>query len=158
MNEPQPISAPNPPVHLLAAFQHAYPEQTPEWVIRAPGRNVWIAAAPVSAEQFTISAPAHESRTCFSLRSAKTGRTVNQRPLVRWARYPAAVLLALYENLMDVIGLNIVVLSEEPTGPGYDYGLGIAFAALWHEVHAQPYTTDSLVEIVDRARRNYVEA
>lgn len=148
----------DPPVRLLAAFQQAYPEQAPAWIIRAPARDVWIAAAPVESQQFTVTAPTHESRTMFNLRSAKTRRTTTQRPLPRWAYYPAGVILILCNNGMDTGGLNIVILSEEPPGPGYDYGLGMAFAALWYEIHAQPYNSDMLVEIVDQARREYVEA
>lgn len=152
-----PYPAPNPPVRLLAAFQQAYPHQTPAWIVRAPGRDVWLAAAPAAGTQFTVTAVNHEARTCFNLRGAKTRRTVTQRPLPRWARYPAAVIAFLYHSGMDLAGLNVVMWSEEPSGPGYDYGLGVAFAALWHEIHAQPYTADSLIEIVDRARRDYVE-
>ncbi len=152
------FSLTDPPVHLLAAFQQAFPEQSPTWLIRAPGRDVWIAAAPAASSQFTVAAPAHESRTSFNLRSAKLRRTVTQRPLPRWALYPAGVILILCHDGLDMDGLNILVLSEEPPGPGYDYGLGMAFAALWYEILAQPYTLDLLRDVVDRARREYVEA
>lgn len=151
------FSLTDPPVHLLAAFQQAFPEQAPAWVMRAPGRDVWIAAAPAASPQFTVFAPAHESRTSFNLRTAKTRRTMAQRPLPRWVLYPAGVILTLCYQGMDMDGLNILVVSEEPPGPGYDYGLGMAFAALWYEVLSQPYTLDTLREVVDRARREYVE-
>lgn len=153
-----PFLAGDPPVRLLVAFQQAYPELSPVWLVRAPGRDVWIAAAPAAVEQFTVIAPDHEARATFSLRSARMRRTVTQRPLARWARYPAGVLLALSRSGLDLSGLNCVVLSEEPPGPGYEFGLGMAFAALGYEIHAQPYTSDQLIEVVDRARREYVEA
>ncbi len=148
----------DPPVRLLAAFQQAFPEQAPQWILRAPGRDVWIAAVASTSAYFTVASPDHESRTSFNLRGAKNKRTILQRPLPRWAYYPAGVILILCNSGMDITGLNIVVLSEEPPGPGYDYGLGMAFAALWYEIHAQPYSTDTLIEVVDRVRREYVEA
>ncbi|NWG18222.1 MAG: hypothetical protein HXY41_16485 [Chloroflexi bacterium] len=148
----------DPPVRLLVAFQQAYPEQTPERLVRAPGRDVWVAAARAASEHFTVTSPDHEARATFSLRSARLRRTVTQRPLPRWARYPAGVILTLGSGGLDIPGLNTVVLSGEPPGPAYEFGLGMAFAALGYEIHAQPYTSDMLIDVVDRARREYVEA
>jgi galactokinase len=147
----------DPPVRLLAAFQQAFPEQAPQWILRAPGRDVWIAAVASPSAHFTVASPDHESRTAFNLRSAKNKRTLVQRPLPRWAYYPAGVIFILCNSGMDMAGLNMVVLSEEPPGPGYDYGVGMAFVALWYEIHAQPYSTDTLLDVVDRVRREYVE-
>lgn len=148
--------AADPPVHLLVAFQQAFPDQALTWLTRAPGREMWVAAARAESNQITIVAPELDGRTTFSLQSAKVKRTVTQRPLPRWARYPAGVTLILGQT-MDIVGLNLVFMCGEPAGPRFDYGLGMGYAALWHDVYQQPYTVDTLIEIVDRARREYVE-
>ncbi len=146
----------NPPVRLLAAFQQAFPDRSPEWIVRAPGRDVWAAACRARAEQFCAANADEDARAVFTLRSARLKRTAMQRPLPRWARCPASVLVALHETAAPVIGFYFMLVSEEPAGPSQDYGLGLVAAALWHEIHARPYTTDSLIEIVDRARRDYL--
>lgn len=151
------FAPPDPPVRLLAAFQETFPEQELVWLVRAPGRDTWIAAAHSDNDTFTVAFPDMDARATFSLQSARVRKTVLQRPLPRWARYPAGVTLTVDNEGLDVTGLNMVVMAGEPPGPQFDYGVGIAFAALWHEVLDAPYTMDRLIEIVDRARREYVE-
>ena len=152
-----PFATPDPPVRLLAAFQQTFPDEELVWLVRAPGRDTWIAASRSGGETFTVAIPDMDAKTTFSLQSARVRRTVLQRPLPRWARYPAGVTLTVDNEGLDVTGLNMVVMASEPPGPQYDYGIGIAFAALWHEVGGQAYTMDRLIEIVDKARRDYVE-
>lgn len=152
-----PFPTTDPPLRLLVAFQQAYPEQPLTWIIRAPGRDMWIAAVRANSERFTIYSPDMEGRATFTLQSAKSKRSHLQRPLPQWARYPAGVTLLLAQDGIDVMGLNMVVMGGETSGPRYDYALGMAFAALWHEIYDLPFTTDDLIEIVDRTRRDYVE-
>lgn len=147
----------NPPVMLLAAFNDSFPYQAMRWLARAPGREMWAAACHADNEEFTVVAPELEGKATFSLQSAKSKLTVTRRPIPRWARYPAGVALLLAQNGLDVIGLNMVLMGNEPLGPRFDYGLGMAFAALWHDLYQLPYTVDTLIEVVDRARREYVE-
>jgi galactokinase len=149
---------PDPPIRLLAAFQQAFPNESPDWITRAPGRDVWLAASPAPSDHFTVFSPDQGGQTTFSMRSAKLKQTVYQRMLPRWAYYPAGVMLVLYNLGHELNGRHIAVISEEPDGPAYDYGIGIAFTAYWHEVLDMPFTIDSLIEVVDKARRDYVEA
>lgn len=146
------------PLRLLVAFQQAFPDQSPAWVVRAPGRELWLAAARAERERITIFSPEMESRVAFTLQSAKMRRTHQQRPLPLWARYPAGVTLTLAQDGVEVISANLALLSGEPPGPRYEYGLGMAIAALWHEINALPFTVDTLIEVVDRTRRDYVDA
>lgn len=152
-----PLETHDAPLRLLAAFQQAFPDQSPAWVVRAPGRELWLAAARAERDLITIFSPEMESRTAFTLQSAKTRRTHQQRPLPVWARYPAGVTLMLAQDGMDVSGVNMALLSGEPVGPRHDYALGMAVAVLWYEINALPFTVDTLIEIVDRARRDYVD-
>jgi galactokinase len=148
---------PDPPVRLLAAFHEAFPDTAIDWMVRAPGRDTWIAAGRTNDAELTVAAPDMDAKVTFSLQSARVRRTVMQRPLPKWARYPAGVTLALDNAGLDMIGLNLVVIADEPPGPQFDYGVGMAFATLWHTIHERDYTIDRLIEIVDRARREYVE-
>src|SRR4030095_12713678 len=116
-----------------------------------------IAAARSDNDTFTISSPDLDARVTFRLQSARVRRTVLQRPLPRWARYPAGVTLTVDNEGLDVTGLNMVVMASEPPGPQYVYAVAMAFSALGHEILDQPYTIDRLIEIVDLARREYVE-
>lgn len=147
----------DPPLRLLAAFQQAYPDQATDFVIRAPGREMWLAAMECGSETFTIIAPDMGAvKAAFNLQSAKVKRTVLQRPLPPWAHYPAGVTLLLAQTGMNMVGLNMVVIGDEPPGPRYNYALGMMFAALWYELDEKPYTMDDLIAIVDRTRREYL--
>ncbi len=118
---------------------------------------MWVAALPNQRGEFTIVAPDLDANTTFSLRSAKVRRTVLSRPLPDWARYPAGVTMMLAQGGLDSPGLDAIIVGEEPAGPRYHYALGMAVAALLHDLHAKPYTSDSLIAIVEQVRREYVE-
>jgi galactokinase len=118
---------------------------------------MWLAAAVVQNEAFNIHMPDLGGRASFSWRTAKFKRTLLNRPLPNWARYPAGVIVTLCADGLDVEGIDVVAVGEEPSGPRFDYALGMAFAALWHTLHERPYTAESLLEIVERVRRTYIE-
>ena len=152
-----PVQGADPPLRLLAAFQQIYPALVPTHIVQAPGRDMWVAASVAQTNAFTIHVPDMNGHTSFSRRTAKNHRTLLKRPLPRWARYPAGVVIALSASGLDVDGIDTVVVSEESPGPRYDYALGMTFAALIHSLHGQSYDSDSLLEIVEKVRREYVE-
>jgi galactokinase len=145
-------------MRLLMTFQEEFPAADPQWVLQAPGRDMWIAANFGSDPTFTFHVPDLEAHTSFNYRSAKIRSTVLNRPLPTWARYVAGVLIVLRNMGMESVGLQAVLAGSEPAGPRYDYALGIAVAGLWHEAHQQPYTAASLIELVEQVRRTYVES
>jgi galactokinase len=147
----------NPPVRLLVAFQTYFPTLAPEWLVQPAGREMWAAAACSTPHEYTIAAPDFDGRATFSLQSARQRRTVTQRPLPAWARYPAGVITALDAYGLEVPGMVVVIMGDEPPGPRYEYAMGIAVAALWHEVHARPCVPAHLIALCDRVRREYVE-
>lgn len=147
----------DPPVRLLLAFQEIFPAITPEWIVRAPDREMWTAAISGTPTEFTLIVPDLEMRTTFSLRSAKTYTTVRNRPLPRWARYGAGVVIALCEAGLNVSGFQAVITGSEPNGPRYEHAIGIAVAALCCQVQEVSYSAEHLLELVDRVRRDYVE-
>jgi len=146
----------NPPLRLLAAFQDTYPDQTPERIVEAPGREMWVAADLSSDHVFTLIAPDFGGRTSFTWQSAKTKHTLLNRPLPSWARYPAGVILTLGGDGLQTPGLHAVFVGEEPAGPRYDYAAAMAMAALLHDLNGRACTAESLIEIVDRVRRDYM--
>lgn len=166
MIQPRASSSPayNPPLRLIAAFDRLFPAQTPTWVVQTPGHDAWIAAAPAddTAFTYTLGCTGHDApastvgRAVLTWQSAYHKRTVYQRPLPYWARYPAGVIVDLCAAGMDTPNLHAVLLGEETSRPRYEYGLGMVVAALWHEMHGQPYSQDILREVVDRVRREYI--
>lgn len=152
-----PLSDADPPLRLLAAFHGGFPSLTPECIVKAPEREIWAAACLTGGEELTLVSGDQTGRAVFTRRTARLKRTVTNRPLPRWARYPAGVLLALIDSGMDVPGMNVAVVGEEPEGPRYDYALGMAFAALWHRLHERPCSAASLIELVDHVRRDYID-
>lgn len=148
----------NAPLRLMAAYQQAFPDQWPEMVVQAPGREMWVAAHGFGSTEFTLVAPDIEGRAIFNLRTLRSKRTLADRPLPRWARFPGGIALALSASGAEMGGVSAVILGDEPAGPRYQHALGMAFAALWCEHLALPYTTASLVELVDRVMWEYVEA
>lgn len=147
----------NPPLHLLAAFQQTYPDCTPTWVLQSPGRETWVAAMAADVD-YSLASANHQAQTRFSRRSAVFKQTINKRPLPDWSRYAAGVIVTLSDAGLDVPGIRAVSHSEDTSfGPRHDHALGMAFAALWHEILGLPYTPEQVLEIVERVRRNYVE-
>lgn len=147
----------DPPVRLLALYQQIYPDAKPDIAFRAPGREMWALANITERGEYAITSSEMAARAVFSRQSAKVKRTVMQRPLPRWARYAAGVVLVLDDAGLGVPGLEAVVCADEPPGPRYDYALGILFAALWHDLHRRVITSARLQEITDTVRREYVE-
>lgn len=152
------------PLHLLASFQQFYPQfAAPAWTIQAPGRETWVAAvvAPDDASLapvYQIACVNHSAQTRFTARSAKQRHTQTQRPLPSWARYPAGVMLAMSESGFDIPAIYAVSLSEDTAfGARHDHALGMAYATLWHEIAGQPYTQQTILDLVERVRRQYVE-
>lgn len=144
-------------MHLLLAFQQAFPGQTPAWLVKAPGRDMWAAAIHADAATYTFIAPDLDARTTFSLRGAKTRTTITNRPLPRWARYAAGVMLALDGLCPGVEGVQVVVAGSEPPGPRYDYTVGMVVAALLYDICGRDYTGGSIQELVERIHRDYIE-
>ena len=144
-------------MRLLMTFQEQFPALTPDWIMQAPGRDMWVAAAFIDQPSFTIGVADLDARTTFSYRSAKTYTTVLNRPLPAWARYPAGVLLALRDQGMESTGLQAVLAGGEPRGPRYLHALGITLASLWYHIHNRACTPDSLIDLVEQVRRDYVE-
>jgi galactokinase len=147
----------DPPMRLLMSFQQHFPTLTPDWIVQAPGRDMWVAAAFIDQPTFTVGVADLDTRVTFSYRSAKTRTTALNRPLPGWARYPAGVLLALRDFGMETTGLQAELAGGEPRGPRYEHALGIAIAALYFQAHQRVVTTTELIELVEQVRREYVE-
>ncbi len=151
-----PTKVQDPPIRLLAAFNEVYPSLSPSHVIQPPGRDMWIAAAVNTTREYTLHASDLGGRTKLNWRSAKQKMTVLRRPLPRWARYPAGVIYLLGDTGIEVDGVDVVIVGDEAHGPRYDFALGVTVAALWYELNDLPYTPESLIDLVERVRREYI--
>ena len=151
------IHAGDPPLRLLAAFFENFPGQTPDFVLQAPDRDMWGMAARRDSGRFTIVAPDLAGEVSVTLESARGRQTVLNRSLPGWARLPVAILAVLADAGLALPGADIAVAGGEPAGPRYTYSLGIVVAALFYELTGHTYSSDQLVELVERARRDGLE-
>lgn len=151
---------PDPPLRLLTAFYEAFPGMEPQAVMLAPGRDIWVAASPAEGRHYRLYNADQDQRTLFTWRDATHARTALRRPLPRWARYPAAVIahLCASQPALDHRAVNLVLAADEAPGLRREFGLGIAVAALWHELAGMPTTPDALTKLVDHVRRTRIEA
>jgi len=146
----------DPPLRLLAAYQQ-YLNQSPEMVISVPGRDMWIAAEFDGQHTYTIITPDLEGRAVFDRRSAIQKRTLRNRPLPHWARYPAGVSVILSDDGLSLPGGTVLIIGDEPSGPRYEHALGMAFAALWYESQQQPCDVNRLLDVMERVQKQYLD-
>ncbi len=149
---------PNPPLRLLAAFQLTYPSQRANWIIDAPDRDMWIGASIYDSGQFSVTVPDLEATTTFRVKSARIKRTAENTALPTWAYYLAGVAVILSNAGLSCPGADMVLAGEEPSGPRYEYSMGMAFAALWYQYNARPFDQSILIEVMERVRRDYIDS
>ena len=144
----------NPPLRLLTAYQNAH-GTTPDVLVEVPGRAMWLAAQPAESHRQMLTVPDLGGQATFDLQSAKQMRTVRSRPLPKWARIPAGVLLSLVtQPTMMFPGMACVVVGDEPTGPRYEYSLGMAYAALWYQLNEMTVNEPMLIELLEHVQRD----
>ncbi len=151
------VTTENPPVRLLSLFNHVFPNMSPERVIKTPGREMWVASTSAPNDILTLYVSETNARTYFTVRSARRKETARSRPLPSWARIISGVAVLLCDQNMDVPGMFIAIAGNEPQGPRYDYALGMTFAALCYHLNHQLCTDNTLLELVERVRREYIE-
>jgi hypothetical protein len=146
----------DPPLRLLVAYQMQFPGDEPEMLFCAPGRDLWLAGRMNGTPRFTLTAldinP--DAPVSFTMQSARQMQTHTQRPLPRWARFPAAGLRLLAS--FHPMGMDALICGDEPPGPRYDYALLLLFAGLTYTLSGTPYTPALLGEIADAALREYL--
>jgi galactokinase len=145
------------PLRLLVQFQTRYPDTPPEIILQAPGRDLYVMATPTEKGRVILDSVELNARAVFSAHSAAYKQTITRRPLPKWARYAAGVLLICDDLGLGIHGMNAVIGGDEPTGPRYEYTLGVLMAALVHHAAGQNIANSRLFELADRARREYVE-
>lgn len=157
VNTPNPPTNVDLPLRLLVQFQQRYPESEPELVLQAPGRDLWAMATLSDSGRFVLDSVELNARTQFSVYSARGRQTVLHRPLPKWACYAAGVAVHLADANFTIGGLKLVVGGDEPPGPRYDYTLGVLMAVVLFTLHEESFTNTRLIDVTDRARREYVE-
>jgi hypothetical protein len=142
------------PLTLLSLFDRYFPQRSPLLTLQAPGYDAWIAAVPTEDGRFTLACAECGGRAAFTWQSARDRRSLNGKPLPPWAVLPAAVIVTLCAEGMDVSGVSAAILSgEKAAGPRFEMGIGTVVAALIHELHGRGYTQATLVALLDRVKR-----
>lgn len=147
----------DPPIRLLMAFQERLPLVEPDVLFQVPDRDLWLAAAFTASDRYTLTAldlyP--DAPVTFTRQSALARRTVLNRPLPRWSRWPAGVIVLLGEPALPP--LTGIIAGDEPPGPRYEYTVALLFAALWHEWRREPYLPGELTDLAERVRRDFIQ-
>jgi hypothetical protein len=141
---------------LLTAFEQAFPANPPpQLLLQVPEREMWAAVALNGTPFCNVYSADAEARTRFNSQSAMRRQTVYHRPLPRWARSIGGVTALI--DVPRLPGIDAAFCGGEPPGVRYDDALAMLFAALWYDLNRQPYTPETLREIADRVRREYIE-
>ncbi len=170
-----------PPRRLLEAFGEAFPRQTPDVMVRAPGRvnllgghvdlhegtvlamaidrGIWLAAALSATELVTLYAADLGERVTFSLRHLEQKKDVVGGDLPRWARYPAGVAWALQQRGLTLAGLNVVFMGNLLMAAGLSSSAAVeeAFAIAWQSLSGWHLPLAELAGVGREAERNYME-
>ncbi|MGB7337394.1 MAG: hypothetical protein WBC91_00765 [Phototrophicaceae bacterium] len=147
----------NPPLRLLAAFQKEAHKE-PQHIVQIDERQMWVAAEVTGGFPYTIIVPDMDVRTTFDRRSAKLKKTLRNRPLPQWAYYMAGAVAILDRDGFDMAGATLVIAGDEPAGPRYHHALGIAFVAFWYQINDKPYTSQTLIDLMEKVRHNYIQS
>jgi galactokinase len=146
----------NPPLRLLAVIpKHLHREA--DFIVQAPGRDLWLAGVKWAEPTVQVAVPEVSAKTHFDYHSARRKQTLMNRPLPGWSRYVAGAYLRLQEDGLNVPGLSVFAISDEPAGPGFAFGLGMAFvmaACLLTDYNINDMEIRLMVESI---RREYVE-
>lgn len=154
-----PIQETNPPVRLLAKFTQLFPKTAPAYLFQAGGREMWVAGILSDNDEYTLYSPDNnDGKAIFTWRSARTKRTVTNRPLPSWARYSAGVVVALANAGLTLQGVQVVIVGEQAVGPRYDYDMGMALAALCYTIQEYPFRQEHLHELMEQVRREYMNS
>ena len=147
---------PDLPISLLSGLARFYPERDATMTLQPPGRSLWVAVLPREDNVFSVASVEQDGRTSFSYQSAKSYKTVLQRPLPRWARYAAGMLVLLRDSGVDFGGFDAVMAGDEGNSGRYEYALGLGFAAACYTLASKPYSEALLLDYAERVRREYV--
>jgi hypothetical protein len=146
----------NPPLKLLTTFKQVYPgDDGPKWVLDVPGRELWLAAQPITRQKVTLVLPDLDARLMLNLSAARRNRTLTGHRIPHHLRYVPAMLRLLAHDGKGLPGLLVVIAGTEVPGPRYEHALGMALATLGCDLNACAYDDASLLALVERVEKEY---
>lgn len=170
----------NPPRSLTDAFRRTFPGQSPDVVVRSPGRvnllgghvdlhegtilsmtidrGVWLAAAYGSADLVNLCAADLDARATLSLTRLGEKKDVVGDDLPRWVQYPAGVAWALQQRGLKINGMNAVFLGNLPMRAGLSSSAAVemAFAVAWQSLENWQIGAAGLAKVGREAERDYM--
>ena len=171
---------PVPPRVLHDAFKRAYPDLTPDVVVRAPGRvnllgghvdmhggtviniainrDVWLAAAYGSSDLVQLYAADLDASTAFALRQVDEKTDAVGEPLSNWARYPAGVAWAFQRQRLKVPGIYAAFIGQVAMRAGLSSSAAVeeAFAIAWQALAGWRLSTGDLARLGNAVEREYL--
>jgi galactokinase len=168
------------PRPLLKAFQRAFPGQTPDVFVRAPGRvnllgghvdmhggtviniainrEIWLAAAYGAANLVSLHAADLEASATFPLARLDERVDVVGETLPRWTHYPAGVAWILQRRGLKVNGINAAFLGNVlmRAGLSSSAAVEVAFAIAWQALEGWRLEPADLALVGNEVEREYL--
>jgi galactokinase len=168
-----------PPEHLVSSFTNIY-HQPPTLIAYAPGRvnligghtdyndgwvlpvaidrYAWLAARPSSSEVATIHALDLDESVSFNIQQLDDKLDTENRPLPKWAHYPAGVAWSLQRDDLKLTGFDAVLTSTVPVGSGLSSSAAVevAFAVTWEAITGWQADRMRLAQLCQSAENLYV--
>lgn len=154
--------------------------KTPALLVRAPGRvnllgehvdyndgpvlpaaidrAVFLAATSTSNEIITLYAKDFDDQVSFSLQSLEAKCDIHNKPLPKWAYYPAGVAWSLKKAGLEVSGLQAAYSSDIPIGSGLSSSAAVevAFAVAWSACGGWDGDKMKMARLCQQAENGYV--
>lgn len=168
------------PQHLLDAFRQTFPDQTPDVMVRAPGRvnllgghvdiqeglvlniaidrEIWLAASAGSNSHIHLYAADLGESATIPLEHLEARADVHGQDLPRWACYPAGVAWALRRRNLSLPGINAVFAGNVIMRAGLSSSAAVeeAFAVAWQALAAWTLSQTELARVGQEAEREYM--
>lgn len=168
------------PRPLLDAFQAAFPDQSPDVFVRAPGRvnllgghvdnhggpviniainrEIWLAANYGTAELVNLHAADMNASVTLNLNNLDNRQDVVGDNLPRWAQYPAGIAWALRRRHLKVNGINAAFLGNVTMRAGLSSSAAVeeAFAVAWQALESWKLDRKELALIGNEVEREYM--
>jgi galactokinase len=173
-------AVPQLPRPLLDAFQSAFPGQSPDVFVRAPGRvnllgghvdnhggpviniainrEIWLAANYGTAELVNLYAADMGASVTLTLNNLNDHKDVVGDDLPRWALYPAGVAWALRRRHLKVNGINAAFLGNVTMRAGLSSSAAVeeAFAVAWQALESWKLDHKELAVVGNEVEREYM--
>jgi galactokinase len=121
-------------------------------------RATYIAFSPTDSGHTTVAAVDFDQGASFSRATVPSKIQMDGSPLPEWAHYPAGVMWALTETLLELQNMNAVYASDVPRGSGLSSSASVemGFMTAWHTLGGWTLPSMQRALLGQKAENQYV--